>query len=189
MKVHTPGIIIVFAALMVNMLVPGSAYGRVSLKERDALEALFNKTNGRNWRLQENWKNAPGTEASWSGISCDAGNNTVLKIELPGNRLLGELPADMDAFSNLTTLDLRDNQLTGEIPRWIEKLKNLKTLNLSNNNFKGPIPAWLGNLKNLEGLILDNNRLEGTIPGELGNLANLKIVRLAGNRLTGVIPA
>jgi hypothetical protein len=171
------------------MFTPCWIYGRISLQEREALAALYNKTGGRNWLQQKNWNQAPGSENTWQGITCDAANTTVLKIEMPGNRLQGVLPLDLQVFANLTTLDLSNNRLSGAIPRWIESLKNLKKLDLGNNDFSGPIPAWLGSLKNLEELVLDNNRLEGAIPKELAHLVNLKVLRLAGNFLTGVIPA
>jgi hypothetical protein len=154
MKRCTP--VIVFILLFI-LLAPGSAYGRISLQEREALAALYNKTGGRNWLHQKNWNQAPGSENTWQGITCDAGNTTVLKIELPGNRLQGVLPADLQVFANLTTLDLSNNRLSGEIPRWIESFKNLKKLDLGNNDFSGPIPAWLDNLKNLEELVLEEN--------------------------------
>jgi hypothetical protein len=180
---------VIISCLLSVLLAPGSAYGRIPLQERDALAALYNKTGGRNWVHQKNWNQAPGTESTWHGITCDANNTTVLKIELPNNRLQGVLPADLQIFANLTILDLSNNRLSGEIHRLIESFKNLKKLDLSNNDFSGPIPAWLGNLKNLEELVLNNNRLEGAIPKELGHLVNLKVLRLAGNRLTGDIPA
>jgi hypothetical protein len=186
MKTCTPGLIIF---LLIIMWEPGWSYGKVPRMERDALNTLYNKTGGWNWFHKENWKKAPGTENTWYGITCDKGNTTVLKIELRGNNLQGVLPPDMDAFSNLTTLDLSHNQLRGEIPPWIKKLKNIKKLDLSSNRFDGPIPSWIGNLKNLEELFLDNNRLEGPIPEELVNLRNLKVLRLGSNRLTGEIPA
>ncbi|MCU0286407.1 MAG: hypothetical protein MUF15_08400 [Acidobacteria bacterium] len=82
MKEHTRGLIIVLVSIMAILLTPGRTYGRISLKERDALEALYNKTNGSQWRHQDNWKKAPGTETSWTGITLDAGNTIVIKIEL-----------------------------------------------------------------------------------------------------------
>jgi Leucine-rich repeat (LRR) protein len=186
MKRYIPVMIFV---LLIILLAPAGAYGRISLQEREALQALYNKTNGRNWLQQKNWNQAPGTEPTWQGITCDAANTTVLKIELPGNRLQGVFPVDLQVFANLTTLDLSNNRLTGAIPRWIESFKNLKKLDLGNNEFSGPIPAWIGSLKNLEELVLDNNKLDGAIPKELAHPGNLKVLRLAGNRLTGEIPA
>jgi Leucine-rich repeat (LRR) protein len=180
---------VMILVLLFILLTPGSTYGRISLQEREALLALYNKTGGRNWLQQKNWNQAPGSENTWQGITCDAANTTVLKIELPNNRLQGVLPADLRVFSNMTILDLSNNRLTGEIPRWIESFKSLKKLNLSNNDFSGSIHAWIGSLKNLEELVLDNNSLDGTIPKELAHLVNLKVLRLAGNRMTGEIPA
>jgi hypothetical protein len=186
MKTRTFGLFIFLLTLMWRT---DGIYGEIPGKESDALRTLFDDTGGRSWRRTENWKKAPGTEHTWYGITCNADNTTVLKIELPNNNLQGKLPADLEALSNLTTLDLSKNKLTGTIPMWIEKLKNLKKLDLSSNYFEGEIPTWIGNLKNLEELILDDNMLEGIIPETLGSLSKLRVLRLGSNRLTGEIPA
>ena len=112
----------------------------------------------------------------------------TVNLGLAGNNLQGKIPADLEALSNLTTLDLSNNRLTGTIPSWLQQLKYLKKLDLSHNQFKGPIPTWIGDLENLEELLLDNNLLEGPIPAALGNLSKLKVLRLGNNGLTGEIP-
>ena len=58
-------------------------------------------------------------------------------------------------------LDLRGNQLSGEIPAELGSLSNLKTLWLYSNQLSGEIPPELGNLSNLQGLNLSYNDLSG----------------------------
>jgi hypothetical protein len=111
MKPCTP-VLIIF--LLIIIWQAGLTYAQISNNESNALKALYEKTGGRNWFHQENWKEAPGTENTWYGITCDPANTTVLKIELSGDNLQGVLPADMDAFSNLTTLDISGNDYTAE---------------------------------------------------------------------------
>lgn len=186
---------------------------QVSLRERLALSALYDKTDGRNWKERAGWKTAPGTEHSWYGITCNPpDNNKVLEIVLRNNNLKGTLPAELGDLesletlvlsrneltglhhglgnlSKLTTLDLGNNRLRGSIPSWIKRLKNLKKLDLSNNGFTGAIPAWLGDLRNLEELRLDSNHLHGPVPKALGNLSKLTVLRIGHNRLTGKVPS
>jgi hypothetical protein len=177
-----------FIFLLTVMWGAGAIYGDIPRKEYNALLTFFNDTGGNGWNNKNNWKNAPGTEPTWYGITCDTNNTMVLKLELPNNNLQEKLPPDLADLTNLTTLDLSNNRLSGAIPPWLLQLKNLKKLDLSRNLFKGPIPAWIGNLENLEELILDNNLLEGPIPAALGNLSKLKVLRLGSNGLTGDIP-
>lgn len=194
------------------MWASGPVYGKIPRRESDALRTLFNAVDGTNWARKTNWKGAPGTENNWYGIGCDAGNTTVLKLNLPDNNLSGKLPVDLSDLSNLrtlvlsgnrlrgllpdlgglsklTVLDLGNNQLSGPIPSWIGKLGNLKILDLGGNRFTGTIPPWIGKLKNLEILILDANRLSGPLPEALVKLTKLKVIRVGHNRLTGEIPA
>jgi hypothetical protein len=186
MRNYTTSGLIIF--LITIMWAHGWIYGEIPGEERRALETFYRDTDGDNWRIKTNWGKAPGTENTWYGITCNAANTAILKIDLSNNNLQGTLPLDMETFSNLTSLDLSNNNLEGEIPPCIVKLTNLKILNLSGNKFEGSIPHWIGSLKNLEVLLLDNNMLQGPIPGELGNLSKLKVLRLNGNRLTGEIP-
>jgi hypothetical protein len=164
------------------------AFGDIPNVEREALEQLYKFVNGDHWINSKNWNNRPVIESEWFGITCDVSRQTVLKIELSGNKLSGPLPYAMGNLSNLTDLDLSNNNLNGKIPNWIEKYRNLKILNLSNNNFSGEIPRWLGNLSKLEKLYLDSNSFEGSIPAELAKLSNLKVLRIGSNRIIGKIP-
>ena len=112
--------------------------------DRAALTALYNATDGANWRNNGNWlSNAPMGE--WHRVTTDS-DGRVTQLVLFTNQLTGDMPAELGSLTNLQTLDLADNQLTGEIP------------------------AELGNLINLESLYLTNNQLVGCIPEELRNV-------------------
>jgi len=128
--------------------------------QRNALELLYENTDGDNWRYRYNWLN--DLIKSWYGLYVVDGLVTILDLEM--------------------------NNLKGTISHSIGFLYGLEILNLSRNYLSGTIPPELGNLTNLKTLFLHHNRLSGTIPPELGNLTNLKTLRLEYNDLTGSFP-
>ncbi len=154
--------------------------------DRAALAALYNSTDGPNWRSSDNWlSDAPLGE--WRGVT--TGNNgRVIELDLRVNQLSGEIPPELGNLANLTGLSLNGNQLSGEIPPELGNLANLKYLVISQNQLSGEIPPELGNLANLTWLGLNNNELSGEIPPELGNHFNLEELYLNDNQLNGCVP-
>ena len=161
----------------------GTAAGDAAT-DRAALVALYNATDGANWR--NNWlSNAPIGE--WHGVTTDS-DGRVTHLDLQYNRLTGGIPAELGSLTNLKWLYLNNNQLTGGIPAELGSLTNLERLDLSSNRLSGEIPAELGSLTNLVRLWLGGNQLTGEIPEELGNLSNLVYLYLHLNQLSGEIP-
>ena len=155
--------------------------------DRAALVALYNATNGPNWKKDGNWlTDEPLSE--WHGITTDL-SGRVTKVELGDNNLRGALPTELGNLASLTHLDLRRNRLNGEIPTELGNLSNLKTLYLFGTKISGEIPRELANLTNLEKLLLYSNDLSGEIPAWLAELTNLKVLDLDDNAFTGEIPA
>ncbi len=183
-----------------------------------ALTALYQATDGDNWRSNTDWLSEPAV-TRWSGITVEAGRVVQLRLwrnglkgtippelekltelrtltialnrssdSIPGN-LTGEIPAELGNLVNLVRLELLGNNLTGEIPPELGNLENLQTLNLSLNDLRGEIPAELGSLINLRHSNLSANALSGEIPPELGNLEELQTLDLGRNDLSGAIPA
>ena len=172
-------------------------------RDRDVLIALYNATDGGNWKNNTNWlSDRPIGE--WDGVTTDAGGR-VTELELIDNQLSGPIPADLGSLTYLERLVLGSsyqcsvdgdcrvaspsaNRLSGQIPSSLGNLSNLQELWLFANQLSGQIPSSLGSLSNLEGLDLSGNQLTGTIPTQLGNLSNLGGLDLSGNQLTGTIP-
>ncbi|EGV30166.1 Lecithin:cholesterol acyltransferase [Thiorhodococcus drewsii AZ1] len=185
--------------------------------ERQALIALYNATNGPQWKDHTGWLGAVGTECTWPvwyGILCSrdsTGQVHVASLELPDNRLSGSLPTELEQLTELRYINLENNKLTGSFPLSLlnlnqlarikfghnqfngtipEALGNLDliTLDLRNNQFSGAIPATLGNMGQLGRLELGNNQLSGDIPKELGDLDQIQWLAIENNQLTGSIP-
>ena len=155
-------------------------------RDREALVALYNATDGPNWKLVGGWL-SDDPIGEWRGITPDA-DGCVAHLWLSDNGLVGTLPPELGSLSSLEWVDLSRNRLTGEIPAGLGQLSHLQRLVLSGNQFSGPIPAELGNLQDLEMLALNSNQLSGPVPPDLGNLTSMMDLWLSGNRLTGLIP-
>ena len=179
-------------------------------RERDALIALYNSTNGPYWKTSTHWL-SDSPLGTWYGVKTDS-EGRVVSLNLYNNGLRGPIPAELGSLKQLETLFLshngliglipselgdlaaleflnfQENVLTGPIPPELGKLARLRTLWLSWNRLSGPIPPELGNLTEMTRLLLSHNQLNGPIPTILGNLGKLVDLYLSGNKLTGPIP-
>jgi hypothetical protein len=173
----------------VRVIEPGayncSVQSQIPEAECWALVALYDATNGPEWRYPTEWL-ASTTPCSWHDVTCASGS--VTELTLGSNRLTGAIPPELGNLSNLRVLYLGSNQLTGPIPAELGNLTNLRELYVWGNQLTGPIPLELGNLSDLEWLSLGNNLITGTIPPELGNLSSLERMHLGANQLAGTIP-
>ncbi len=177
-------------------LVYSPVFGAIPAHERAALIALYNSTNGDDWRYNNGWKTPPlaadgfalpGTENTWRGITCNSANTSVYKINFNYNNLDGALPPELGNLSNLQYLEISNNYtFSGSIPAELGNLTNLISLELSWNNLSGDIPPELSNLTNLQHLELFEH-FSGSIPPQLGNLTNLQYLGLYGY-FSGSIP-
>ena len=154
--------------------------------ERNALIALYNATNGDNWKNNTNWcSDKPLGE--WYGVSTDY-SNKIYSINLNYNNMQGSIPAELGKLTNLEFLQFYDSGLSGTIPAELGNLSKLKTLSLGVNQLTGSIPVELGNLINLETLNLYYNQLTGEIPAFIGNMKSYANVLLYYNNLAGTPP-
>ena len=122
--------------------------------DRDALVAIYNATDGRNWRRKTNWlTDAPVGE--WDGVVTDNADRVV-------------------------SLTLSTNQLRGRLPGVIGKLSELRHLGVAGNQLYGAVPAELGSAQKLDSLFLNNNNLTGVIPDRFLELG-LRVFGFSGN--------
>ena len=155
--------------------------------DREALEALYNATDGASWTNNTNWlTDAP--LRNWRGVQTNT-RGRVTSLRLNSNNLRGSLPRELGLLARLRVLDLHKNNLTGDIPVELEQLVDLESIQLWRNALTGEIPRGFFQLNHLETLDLANNQLTGTIPPTTGRLSRLKVIDLSDNDLTGGIPS
>ena len=155
-----------------------------------ALSALYNATGGDHWTNRWDISNVPTLKQllTWHGVQSTDGWFTGLNLTT--NNLRGVFPPEFSSgLSHLHELSFGFNSLAGDIPKELENFSDLRRLELWYNEFRGTIPKELGNLRQLEVLLLESNNLTGTIPSELGKLGDLKILSVGGNDISGGIPA
>jgi hypothetical protein len=179
-----PVIILILLLSFCLILVPGA----IPATQRQALIALYNSTDGDHWVDNTNWLGAPGTECTWHGVTCDASESHVIRLELDSNNLQGPLPPEMGQLTELEILNLANNRLTGTLPEPLFHLERLYNLNLNMNQLSGEIPAGLFHMSALAWLYLEDNDFSGAIPADIGS-SSATAVNLSGNQLSGSIPS
>jgi len=114
--------------------------------------------------------------------------------------LSGPIPAEIDRFPSLQTLDFSNyptnsenctgpcNSVLGPIPQELGNLANLQILLLTRSTLSQPFPSPVLKLVNLIQLKIDNCNLLGHIPTEISNLSKLQILFLGNNSLVGPLP-
>ena len=82
--------------------------------DQDALDALYQATDGEGWTDSDGWLSGPAL-GEWSGVETDS-LGRVTALDLAGNGLSGELPARLGHLAAMTELKLGDNSLMGSLP-------------------------------------------------------------------------
>lgn len=136
----------------------------ISPLERQALQDLYESTDGPNWIANNGWEfsDPNSNPCSFFGVECDGSHVSILSLS--SNGLSGTIPSTIGQLTSLTSLYLGDNELIGTIPSTIGQLSlNLFALSLSNNQLSGTIPQTIGQLSSLSFLGLNDNRLTGIV--------------------------
>ena len=82
--------------------------------EWEALEALYQATDGQGWINAANWLSGAPVSA-WYGVETD-GEGHVISLVLSDNHLSGFIPTEIAGLSRLEVLNIGSNQLRGRLP-------------------------------------------------------------------------
>ncbi|KAL1288801.1 hypothetical protein HN51_057269 [Arachis hypogaea] len=129
-----------------------------------------------------------GVFSTWTYDSSSKSSQIGGYIQLSGNQLRGEVPAEIGNMVNFSMLQLGDNKFSGKFPSVISNMA-LIVLNISRNNLSGEIPGEISNMKSLQDLDLSWNNFSGPIPSSLFNLVELSTFNISYNPfISGQVP-
>ncbi|MCC6752550.1 MAG: hypothetical protein IT266_01055 [Saprospiraceae bacterium] len=149
-----------------------------------ALVALYQATNGPNWKNHTNWLQGPVSK--WYGVTVQG--TRVYLVNLWDNGLSGTIPSEIGFLTGMAEFSLGMSDLEGPIPPSIGQLSNLSVLNLRRSGVQGDLPAALGQCTKLIQLYLGDNRLVGKIPESLANCKDLSAIQMGKNQFSGNFP-
>ncbi|KAL5582335.1 hypothetical protein UlMin_014777 [Ulmus minor] len=167
--------------------------------------------------LESGWWNGytnhTPSRCMWPGIGCNSGGSiteislppefqvgdkfdkfnfssfpNLVRLQIIGQGITGNIPADIGTLQKLTHLDLSLNKMNGSIPMGIWNLTNLVTLNLARNMLIGSIPSTLGHLTSLISLDLSGNKISGSFATDITQLTKLEYLNLSSNQISGDLP-
>lgn len=173
-------------AVALAALAAAPAQGAIPASQRQFLVDFYNHTNGPAWTMSNGWLGAPGTECSWIGVTCDAGETTVTALSVQSNNLtdpVGAVLPDWSALSGIRTINLSGNNLAGRLPP-ISGLPELRTFDVSDNDLQGTLPSPAG-LAHFFRYHAYNNQFTGALPALPPTVEQL---RVENNQLTGPLP-
>lgn len=173
------------ATLMATVVVADRARADIPLTEGAVLLDIYTSTNGAGWNNSAGWNGAPGSECRWYGVGCGGpGGNSVVSIGLPGNNLVGPLPA-LTGLPALQQLSVSGNKLTGNIPN-LSSLTSMTSISVWSNQMTGSI-SWMSSLTALTFVDASNNKFSGNLP-DVSALSALRHFDVSANQLTGTMP-
>jgi hypothetical protein len=121
-----------------STLVMTSSYSNnISPEERQALQDLYDSTNGPNWYYYGTaWDfsnpDANPCDEEWRGVYCSPDYH-VRELDLEYRKLRGTIPSTIGQLSFLQYLFLNGNQLTGIVPSSLCQMNNLWQLEFGGN--------------------------------------------------------
>ena len=122
--------------------------------ERAALTALYDATNGADWKIDDGWL-GEGALDKWLRVTTDE-SGRVTDLDLSANQLNGEIPAELGNLSRLELLYISDNNLTGALPQSLTGILGLESFYFHNNpGLCAPIDeafqTWLEGIAEVQG--------------------------------------
>ncbi|KAG7016676.1 Phytosulfokine receptor 1, partial [Cucurbita argyrosperma subsp. argyrosperma] len=185
------------------------------------IKALKSFANGLDSPVQ-GWDYGFSDCCKWRGVTCNTPAalklndsrvfSRVVALELPQERLRGNvsesladlvylrtlnlstnflsrsLPVNLFSLQSLEVIDLSSNDLSGYAP-WNISSSSITFLDISKNKFIGDVdPAFCSTAKQIQVLKLSSNRFHGRVLPGFGNCSSLEHLSLASNFLSGDLP-
>ncbi len=157
---------------------------QVNIQDSLALVALYDATNGDQWKNNSNWLFDP--VSTWYGITLQG--DRVYVISLYDNGLEGYIPDEIGELTGLVEIDLSLGNFTGGIPNVFWDMPNFYQLSLRNCGLTGEIPSSLGSCPQFARLTVTGNQLTGTVPPSLAACTGLMHLLISSNNLSGPFP-
>lgn len=154
--------------------------------DRYVLNQIARLTNIVDWTTSTNWQSALPLD-QWHGVTTSE-EGCVVRLELPSNNVVGNLPEITFYMEGLQVLDLSENTLSGAIPNKVNIPSGFQHINLGDNQLSGNLPLELADLAALQHLDVSGNDLYGSIPTVLKEPMVLEHLDLADNGFSGTIP-
>uniref|UniRef100_A0A164UKL5 Protein kinase domain-containing protein n=1 Tax=Daucus carota subsp. sativus TaxID=79200 RepID=A0A164UKL5_DAUCS len=133
------------------------------------------------------WNDGDETPCQWTGISCNADDQTVSSINLPYMQLGGFISPIIGKLRRLERLTAymvlfqrKSPIVLNSEPYWLTIFFISTIRDLSSNSITGSIPASLGRLKRLHYMNLSANFFSGEIP-DVGVLSKFRNNSFIGN--------
>lgn len=168
-------------------------------KEREALIALYNATDGAHWKKMsstlgdrdistENWcTDKPINQ--WYGVEV-GGDGHVMYVHLSDMNLSGTLPEEIGDLVYCQEFVVTSNKISGTLPTRIGEMQALKSFYAGGNNLSGNLASsTLSALASkLKIVSLAGNGFTGTFPEWIGDMPAQCNFWLQDNCLSGVVP-
>jgi len=153
------------------------------VQQRYILSVFHFATNGNIWRSK--WLNPERSECEWYGVTCNATNSIIERIDIGENNVSGTIPNEIASLSDLIYLNVSHNNITGKIPtKFFDLLSDLETLDMQQNQMTGKIPerSIFISKSGLRMIDLGSNQFTGVFPF----FKNVESVRFGMNNLTSI---
>lgn len=154
-------------------------------RDRAAMEALYQSTNGAKWLNNSGWMQGdPCTYPYWYGLYCLEGR--ILEIDLAYNGLDGDIPSELAQVTALQAIRIYSNVLTGEIPHGLFVIQSLQIIDFNTNSISGTLPSVIS-MVNLTQLAFYGNKIKSVFPTTF-EAPKLQTLDVSDNLITGHLP-
>ena len=154
-----------------------------SIPQDDPVAGGWNLT----WDARHMGAMRSNNECDWYGVECsqsDSSDMTVTKLNMTGGSfsLMGNLPTELGLLSGMQEFYAANNELVGDIPEELQAWTNLQAISLRFNRLTGLGHSYM-NWTAVDNLDIGENRFQGNISAQaLRRFSKIKTLSLVNNR-------